>query len=62
MYTLLIDHDIFEIMVTHDKCIVFSVVCIYRSLGKIQRERIFVGRHVRRKLNTQKFSYQKEIE
>ena len=24
----------------------------YRSLGKIRREKIFVGRHVRRKLNT----------
>ena len=24
----------------------------YRSLGKIWREKIFVGRHVRRKLNT----------
>ena len=30
----------------------FKGSVIYRSLGKIRREKIFVGRHVRRKLNT----------
>ena len=35
---------------------------IYCSLGKIRREKIFVRCHVQRKLNTQKFSYYKEIE
>ena len=34
----------------------------YRSLGKIRCENNFVGRHVRQKLNTRKFSYHKEIE
>ena len=28
---------------------------IHHSLGKIWREKIFIGRHVRQKLNTQKF-------
>ena len=34
----------------------------YRSLKKIRCEKIFVGHHVRRKLNTWKFYYHKEIE
>ena len=34
----------------------------YRSLGKIWHEKIFIGHQVRQKLNTQKFSYHKEIE
>ena len=34
----------------------------YCSLEKIWREKIFVGHQVRRKLNTKKFSYHKEIE
>ena len=36
--------------------------CIYCSLGKIWCEKIFVGCQVRRKLNTRKVSYHKEIE
>ena len=35
---------------------------IYHSLGKIWCEKIFDGRQVWWKLNTQKFSYHKEIE
>ena len=34
------------------KYITICYFSIYRSLGKIRREKIFVGRHVRRKLNT----------
>ena len=33
-------------------CTTYTYNCIYRSLGKIQREKIFIKRHVRRKLNT----------
>ena len=34
----------------------------YHSLGKIQREKIFIRPQVRQKLNTQKVSYHNEIE
>ena len=37
-------------------------IYIYHSLWKIRCEKIFVGRHVWRNLNTRKFSYHKEIE
>ena len=34
----------------------------YRSLGEIWCEKIFVGCHIRQKLNTRKFSYHTEIQ
>ena len=31
--------------------VVMRMMIIYRSLGKIRREKIFIRRHIRRKLN-----------
>ena len=41
-------HNYFNIIYIAKK----QTLYIYRSLGKIRREKIFVGCHVRRKLNT----------
>ena len=60
--------DLMESVLDNEQSLVFierirnGKFCKHCSLVKFQHEKIFVGRQVRRKLNTWKFSYHKEIE